>query len=140
MKSNYKYGSMTKAIICLAFSTLFLFFACNQGTTNPNDKPKPQEGDSSLKELNLIKITVYDEEVKNDMVEIPLQYTTVTKDNVKMYFTDADAPKTVLCEPATLTINVGEEKSLKVYVEATSKYDKFEKTIKVNYKTYNTWW
>lgn len=85
-------------------------------------------------ELHLKKITVCEREAKDDKVTIPLEYSTVTSKNVKMFFDEEDAPKEVKCEPATLSLNAGEEKPLKVYTEATGKYKKCEKTIIVKRK------
>lgn len=85
-------------------------------------------------ELHLKKITVCEREAKDDKVTIPLEYSTVTSKNVKIFFDEEDAPKEVKCEPATLSLNAGEEKPLKVYTEATGKYKKCEKTIIVKRK------
>ncbi|MGP1437900.1 MAG: hypothetical protein ACTTKH_02370 [Treponema sp.] len=81
--------------------------------------------------LVLKKIEVHGVEVKGEEVTIPLQYASVTKENIKIYFNEDDAPNEVKCEPETLSLNAGEEKPLKIYTEATVKYKKFEKTIKV---------
>ena len=89
-------------------------------------KPK---GDPSL--LIPKKITVCEREVKSGKVTIPLKYSTITKDNIKIFFDEEDAPKEVKCEPATLSLNAGEEKALKVYTEANGKYKKCEATIMV---------
>ena len=89
-------------------------------------KPK---GDPSL--LIPKKITVCEREVKSGKVTIPLKYSTITKDNIKIFFDEEDAPKEVKCEPATLSLNAGEEKALKIYTEATGKYKKCEQTIMV---------
>jgi hypothetical protein len=80
-------------------------------------------------EPTLKKITVHDREVKNDKVTILLKNANVTKDNIKLYFDEVDAPKEFNCEPETLILKAGEEKPLKIYTEATTKYKKIERTI-----------
>lgn len=82
-------------------------------------------------ELHLRKTIVCDVEVKNDEVTIPLKHEAVTKDNIKIYFEEEKAPKEAKCEPKTLTLVAGAEKQLKIYTEATEKYKKFERTIKI---------
>lgn len=84
-------------------------------------------------ELHLKKITVCERETKDDKVTIPLEYSTVTSKNVKMFFDEEDAPKEVKCEPETLTLSDAEQ-NLKIFTKATTKYQKFEKTIKVKHQ------
>ncbi|MGP1437692.1 MAG: hypothetical protein ACTTKH_01305 [Treponema sp.] len=91
------------------------------------------KGKGELKGLKLKKITVHGEEVKDDVVLLPLQYTTVTKENIRAYFEEDDAPKEVLCEPKSLTVGATEQ-DLTIYTVATSKYKKFERTIKVKHQ------
>ena len=84
-------------------------------------------------ELHLKKITVHGEEVKDGVFLIPREYTTITKENIKIYFEEAEAPKEVECEPETLTLSDAEQ-NLKIFTKATTKYQKFEKTIKVKHQ------
>ncbi|MGP1521466.1 MAG: immunoglobulin-like domain-containing protein, partial [Treponema sp.] len=85
------------------------------------------------KDLKLKKITVHGEEAKNDMFLIPLEHATVSRENIKVYFEEEDAPKEVKCEPASLNVTEVEQE-LKIYIEATSKYKKFERTIKIKHQ------
>ncbi|MGP1438401.1 MAG: immunoglobulin-like domain-containing protein [Treponema sp.] len=118
---------LSKAIIFLALFSMLLF-ACNQG--NDQNK-KPDEGKDSAKNLNDKTIMVHGKKVENGKVVISLEHATVTKDNIKVYFDKTDDLPEVLCDPANLSIGLGESKSLKIYTNATPKYNKFEKTITI---------
>ena len=85
------------------------------------------------KDLKLKKITVHGEEAKADVFLIPLEHATVSKENIKVYFEEEDAPKEAKCEPASLNVTEVEQE-LKIYTDATSKYKKFERTIKIKHQ------
>lgn len=84
-------------------------------------------------ELHLKKITVHGEEAKDGLFLISREHITITKENIKIYFEEAEAPKEVECEPETLTLSDAEQ-NLKIFTKATTKYQKFEKTIKVKHQ------
>ena len=84
-------------------------------------------------ELHLKKITVHGEEAKDGLFLISREHITITKENIKIYFEEAEAPKEVECEPETLTLSDAEQ-NLKIFTKATTKYQKFEKNIKVKHQ------
>ena len=70
-------------------------------------------------ELHLKKITVCEREAKDGLFLISREHITITKENIKIYFEEAEAPKEVECEPETLTLSDAEQ-NLKIFNKATN--------------------
>jgi len=134
----------------IAFSSAFVFLSMlfvatttmatscrhNKKKTNNNQQSNQnstQTGNESvLKDVNLKTFTIKGQDAKSGTVVFSEDSITITKDDVKLEFAEADAPKNFILQPELpLTLQAPVEKEVTISTKATDKYKAFQKKITI---------